>query len=158
MLLLLLLSLFHPATSIPVSAVAATSDCPSKTFDMPWTITNFALTPSSIRFNFIDRNDQLQLKTTCYGTFIDANVGGSISQIENGEYIQCMDEDVAFQMRKGGVLMIERAYEDSCLGPPPYNRGIAFGRYNVVSTLPSCAAGGPIEHDHIFVTITAMAS
>ncbi len=32
-----------------------------------------------------------------------------MSQIENGEYIQCMDEDVAFQMRKGGVLMIERA-------------------------------------------------
>jgi len=125
---------------------------------MPWTITNFALTPSSIRFNLIDRNDQLQLKTTCYGAFIDANVGGSMSQIENGEYIQCMDEDVAFQLRKGGVLMIERAYEDSCLGPPPYNRGIAFGRYNVVSTLPSCAAGGPIEHDQIFVTITAMAS
>ncbi len=117
-------------------------------------VTEFTLSPSSISFNFIDRNDQLQLETTCHGTFTNAQ---NLREIDDGEYIQCVDHDVAFQMRTSGTLMIERAYEDSCLGTPPYNRGIAFGAFNFPSTLP-CVAGGWIEQDQILVDITAMAS
>ncbi|KAF2212376.1 hypothetical protein CERZMDRAFT_97652 [Cercospora zeae-maydis SCOH1-5] len=122
-----------------------TGDCSVHVEDSPWAITDvtsFQAHPGSsnvssyFAFNFEDINDGLELKTDCSFAL---PLGSNVS-VADDKYHLCTGGDVRFKY-SGQLLQVSRWYQDSCLGPPPYDSAIAHGRANVNLTKTQAADG-----------------
>lgn len=91
-------------------------DCQSKTFDLPWSLTNITIykaadqksgsEQAAISFHFCDSNSNLELDTDCSGTVVNDRCEG-----EDGGYVLCDNDDVSFKFASS-LVMLTRYYTD----------------------------------------------
>ncbi|KAF2486700.1 hypothetical protein BDY17DRAFT_84420 [Neohortaea acidophila] len=169
---LLALAGASPASTRDISASTTTTNTPTtptpchyKAFDKPWILKDITIfTPSgqgnssnatahgTVSFHFCDRNARLLLETDCSGDVI-----GDACEAGDGGYVSCENANVGFKLASGGVVMVERWYEDNCLGPYPYNSGEAFGQNTTKMSIQQGASGTLASQSELLVEITAMA-
>lgn len=125
---LLALAGASPASTRDISASTTTTNTPTtptpchyKAFDKPWILKDITIfTPSgqgnssnatahgTVSFHFCDRNARLLLETDCSGDVI-----GDACEAGDGGYVSCENANVGFKLASGGVVMVERWYEDN---------------------------------------------
>ena len=95
--------------------ISTNSSCKAKNFDKPWTLKDITVweptagsvsKAGQITFHFCDPNTDLQLSTNCAGEVTDGACEG-----EDGGYVICENEDVAFKL-SGGQMLVERSFVD----------------------------------------------
>ncbi|KAI7489983.1 hypothetical protein KC351_g915, partial [Hortaea werneckii] len=88
-----------------------------------------------ISFHFHDTNKGLELETRCFRTF-PPHDRHSTSEVDDkpggGTYYPCEDGRVRFAYTAAGQgegeLKVGRGHRDDCLGKPPYNYMVAYGK------------------------------